>query len=195
MCFWWQAPLVGKMLCLDEMPQVIGDDDQGKPVCGWVGIKNVWRLSGAFAQKQGVKVHFLMWSYESTHVELSRVFHFPIKGWLKSHSSESWSTDYPVVYVIIKGCLFGREFVIMTNRISANLGGVSSEERHTTGIHRVQSRECQVIPSLCLKKDSNVQRCTLTTFFLQHVLEPQTSLMHPNTESKKKSVCFHFVSH
>lgn len=77
MCFWWQAPLVGKMLCLDEMPQVIGYDDQGKAVCGWVGIKNVWRLSGAFAQRQGVKVQLLMWSYESTQV------------WLKSHSSES----------------------------------------------------------------------------------------------------------
>lgn len=121
MCFCWQAPLVGKMLCLDEMPQVIGYDDQGKPVCGWVGIKNVWRLSGAFAQKQGVKVQLLMWSYESTQV------------WLKSHSSESWPTDCPVVYVVTKGCLFGREFVIMTNRSSANLGGVSSEERHTTG--------------------------------------------------------------
>ena len=79
------------MLCLDEMPQVIGYDDQGKTVCGWVGIKNVWRLSGAFAQKQGVKVELSMWSsqYGSTHVDLSRVFHFPIKGWLKSHSSES----------------------------------------------------------------------------------------------------------
>ena len=64
-------------------------------------------------------------------------------------------------------CLEGN-FVIMTNWSSANLGGVSSEQRHTTEIHRVQSRKCLVIPSLFLKLQRRIQpfqRCTSTAFF------------------------------